>query len=145
MLFSRRTQDHISGIDLFHRTSPALHEAATGRHDERLTERMCMPCRAGPRLERHTRTLHAPRGTCLEQGLDAHLAGEPIRRSLARRSRTACLDFHVFHAPLSTRVCSSASTGASPAASTTEQQRTPPQPPLSNTLCPLFLLKNPRT
>src|SRR2546428_12729192 len=60
MLFSRRTQDHISGIDLFHRTSPALHEAATGPHDARLTERMCMPCRAGPRLASPPRTLASP-------------------------------------------------------------------------------------
>src|SRR5439155_2571923 len=40
MFLSGRTRDHIPGMDLFDGTSPALHEATTRRHDERLTQRM---------------------------------------------------------------------------------------------------------
>src|SRR2546427_1832425 len=97
MLLSRRTRDHISGVDFFDGTSPALHEAAASGHNERLTQRMRMPGGAGAGLERDARTLHAPRSACLEQRFDAHLAGEPFLRSLARRSRTASLDVHVLH------------------------------------------------
>src|SRR6266571_4566969 len=87
-------------MDLFDGTSPALHEPATRRYDERLAERMGMPGRAGARLKRDARTLYAPGSTCLEQRLDAHLPGEGFFRSLARRSRTASLDLHVFRTPL---------------------------------------------
>src|SRR5207247_5625351 len=84
-------------MDLFGGTSRALHEAATGRHNERLAERMGMPGCAGAGLEGNARTLHAPGSACLEQRLDAHVPGERFLRSLARRSRTASLDLHILH------------------------------------------------
>src|SRR2546430_3448136 len=84
MFLSGRTRDHIPGMNLFDGTSPALHEATTRRHDERLTQRMGVPGRAGSRLERDVRTLRATRSGCLEQRLDTHLSGEPSRRSFAR-------------------------------------------------------------
>src|SRR6266487_2352249 len=84
-------------MDLFDGTSPALHEPAPGRHDERLTQWMGMPGRAGAGLERDPRTFRAPRRVCLEQRLDAHLADEPFRWSLARRSRAHSLNVHVLH------------------------------------------------
>src|SRR6266568_6018576 len=87
-------------MDLFGGTSPALHEAATRRHNERLAERMAVPGCAGAGLEGDARTLHAPGSACLEQRLEAHLAGERFLRPLARRSRTASLDVHVFTTPL---------------------------------------------
>src|SRR5437660_2093995 len=96
MFLSGRTRDHISGMNLFDATPPALHEAPTRRHDERLTQRMGVPGRAGSRLERDVRTLRATRSGCLEQRLDTHLTGEPFRRSFARRSRGTSLDVHVF-------------------------------------------------
>src|SRR2546427_12982474 len=43
MLFTRRARDHIAGPDDLDRAAPALHEAAAGRDDERLTERMRVP------------------------------------------------------------------------------------------------------
>src|SRR5207253_4876309 len=57
---------------------------------------MGVPGRAGSWLERDVRTLRATRSGCLEQRLDTHLAGEPFRRSFARRSGSASLDVHVF-------------------------------------------------
>src|SRR5947209_11015167 len=97
MLLSRRTRDHVPGMNRFDGTSPALPESATGHHDDRPTQAMGMPGRAGAGLERDARTLHAARCACSKQRLDAHLAGEPLRWSLARRSRTAPLDVHVLH------------------------------------------------
>src|SRR5437870_2746750 len=96
MLLPGRTRDHIPGMNLFDGTSPALHEATTCRHDERLTQRVGVPGRAGSRFERDVRTLRATRSGCLEQWLDTHLAGEPFRRSFARRSGSPSLDVHVF-------------------------------------------------
>src|SRR5213593_4940332 len=101
MFLSGRARDHIPDVDLFDGTFPTLDDAATGHYNERLTERMGVPCRVGPWLERDARPLNAPRGSCLEQGLNAHLAGEPFPGTLARRSRTASFDLHVLHAPLS--------------------------------------------
>ena len=110
MLLSGRTRDHISGMNLFDRTSLALHEASTLRHNERLTQGMVVPSRAGARLEGDPRTLRAARSTGLEQRLDADLTGEPLPRSFARRSRTASLDVHVRH--LLTSLESSSEAGA---------------------------------
>src|SRR5438552_17942489 len=95
MLLSWRKRDHIPGMNLFDRTSIALHEAATIRHNERLTQWMVVPSRAGARLGRALRPLRAARSVCLEQRLDAHLAGEPLPRSLAPRSRTVSPVVHV--------------------------------------------------
>src|SRR2546428_9332512 len=98
MFLSRRTRNHIPGVDLLDGTFPALHEAETGGHNERLTEGMGMPCRAGPRLERDARPLHAPRSSCLEQGSNATLPGDPFPGPSPRRPGSASLDLHVFHA-----------------------------------------------
>src|SRR5437660_9923106 len=57
---------------------------------------MGVPGRAGSWLERDVRTLRATRSGCLEQRLDTHLAGEPFRRSIFRRSGSTSLDVHVF-------------------------------------------------
>src|SRR5205807_1584266 len=57
---------------------------------------MGVPGRAGSWLERDVRTLRATRSGCLEQRLDTHLAGEPFRRSIFRRSGSTSLNVHVF-------------------------------------------------
>src|SRR5262245_3377459 len=46
-----RDPDDIAGHDLFDRSAPALRPPAAGGYDQRLTERMRMPRRAGARLE----------------------------------------------------------------------------------------------
>src|SRR2546427_1392843 len=99
MFLFRRTRDHIPGMNLLDGTSPALHEAATRRHDERLTQGMGMPGAAGAGLDRAARNLRAPRSARLEQGLDAHFAGERLLRTIARGSRTASLDVRVSPPP----------------------------------------------
>src|SRR5438552_13662808 len=93
MLLSRRRRDHIPGMNLFDGTSRTLHEAAAGRHNERLTQRMGMPGRAGAGLERDARTLYAPRSACLEQGLDAHPAN---RKSTRLNSSHQIISYAVF-------------------------------------------------
>src|SRR5439155_11906944 len=92
---SGRAGDYIPGMNLFDGTSPALHEATTRRHDERLTQRMGVPGRAGSRPERDVRTMRTTRSRCLEQRLDTHLAADPFRRPFALGSRSTSLDFHV--------------------------------------------------
>src|SRR5207244_11498605 len=43
MLLTRRAPDHVTGPNLLDRTAPALHQAAAGRHDQCLTQRMGVP------------------------------------------------------------------------------------------------------
>src|SRR5256885_4692424 len=51
MLFTRREPDHVTGPDLFDRSTCALRPAATRNHDQRLPKRMRMPCGASTRLK----------------------------------------------------------------------------------------------
>ena len=53
MLFARRAPDHVARADDLDRPAPALDEAAAGRDDERLTERMRVPIAARAWLERY--------------------------------------------------------------------------------------------
>jgi hypothetical protein len=73
MLLARRAPNHVTGPNLPDRASPALHQAAAGRHDERLPQRVGMPCRAGAWLERDTDAKRACRLGRLEQGIDAYV------------------------------------------------------------------------
>src|SRR2546429_417703 len=66
------------GRNLLDRTAPALHQAAAGRHDQRLTQRMGVPCGPGAWLERHADAECACRFGCLEEGVDAYNAGEVL-------------------------------------------------------------------
>src|SRR5262245_37410039 len=51
VLLARRRPDDVTGPDLLDGPAPALHPAAAGGDDQRLTQWMGMPCRAGARLE----------------------------------------------------------------------------------------------
>src|SRR5882762_10117829 len=86
MLFARRAPDDIAGTDNLDRPAPALHEAAAGRDDERLTERMRVPVTPRAWLERYVGAARPCRCGCLEKRVNAHRAGEilgrPSRRSL---------------------------------------------------------------
>ena len=82
MFFAWEERDHIAGVYFLDRTALALNPATAGGDDQRLPERMSMPRGAGPRLERNACAGGASWSTCLEQGIDAHRAGKPIRRSL---------------------------------------------------------------
>ena len=89
--------------DLLHRTAPPLHPAETGGHNQRLTERVRVPCGTGAWLERDARSVRPRRRNRVEQWIDADCSGEPIRRALHRRLGPASLDFHVASSPLTPR------------------------------------------
>src|SRR5206468_994670 len=76
MLFARRAPDHIAGPDDLDRAAPALHEAAAGRDDERLAERMRVPITARAWLERYVGAARPRRAWRLEQLVDAYRARE---------------------------------------------------------------------
>jgi hypothetical protein len=81
MFFAGRKPNDIAGSDFFDRATLALRPAATGADYERLSEGMRVPCRPRARFKRHAGAGNACRIRSLEQGIDAHRAGEPIGRS----------------------------------------------------------------
>ena len=85
MLLARRELDHVTRTDLLNRPAPMLREAAARRHDQRLAQRMSMPCGTRTRLKRDTRADRARRWVWLKQRVNTHRAGEPIRRTFAGR------------------------------------------------------------
>lgn len=70
--------DDIAGMDLFDWTAFALCPSTTGGHNERLTERMCMPGGACARLERHAGAGHERRVRSGKERIDPDGAGEPV-------------------------------------------------------------------
>jgi hypothetical protein len=62
-------------------SSPVLTEI----DNQRLTQRMDMPCGPSAGLERDTGTGCARRSVCLKQRVNAHRAGKPVGRSFIRR------------------------------------------------------------
>src|SRR5436309_3398408 len=44
VFLTRRNPHHISRTDFLDGITPALHPASASRHDQGLTERMCVPC-----------------------------------------------------------------------------------------------------
>src|ERR1039457_2379919 len=52
MLLARREPDHVTRTNFFDRAAPALHASAASRHDQRLTQRMGVPCGAGAGFKR---------------------------------------------------------------------------------------------
>jgi hypothetical protein len=86
MLFARRKPDHVARPDFFNRAALALRPAATRRHDQGLAQRMRVPRGSGAGLKRDAGTAaRAGRFPGLEQGVNAHRAGEPIGRSFVGR------------------------------------------------------------
>ena len=85
MLLARREPDHVTRPNFLDRASPALYQAATRRHDQGLAQRVGVPCGTGARLERDTGADRARWIVCLEQGVNAHGAGEILRRSFGGR------------------------------------------------------------
>src|SRR5271157_5509602 len=67
VLLAGREPDHVTRPDFLHRAAFALDAAATGRDDQRLTQRMRMPGRAGAGLERDAGAANTCRVGCLEQ------------------------------------------------------------------------------
>jgi len=61
-----RTPDHVARMNFLDRTSPALYDAAAGRHDQRLPEWMNVPRCTSARLECDADTERACRLVCLK-------------------------------------------------------------------------------
>src|SRR5881628_278892 len=74
----RRDPNDVARLDLFDRSTFALHETAPEEHDERLTERVGVPCGASARLERHRAGRGPRRCSGIEEWVNAYRAGEPI-------------------------------------------------------------------
>jgi hypothetical protein len=96
VLLARREPNDIARLDLLDWPALALREAAAGRHDQRLSERMRVPGRARAGLERDAGAADTRRIGRLEQRVDADRAGEPLGRSLAGRLCAVSLDIHRF-------------------------------------------------
>src|SRR5262249_50824593 len=84
MLLAGREPDHIAGTDFFDRTVPSLRESVACRHDQRLSEWMRVPGRAGTGLERHTGADDACRVGGLDERINPDDAGEVFGWTLAR-------------------------------------------------------------
>src|SRR5687768_12143458 len=85
VLLAWRNPYDVPGPDLLDGSAPTLRATDTGRHNQRLTQRVRVPCRPGARLERHARTGRAGGRRRVEQRIDADSSCEPLRRSLCRR------------------------------------------------------------
>ncbi len=83
VLLSRRAPDDVARPNLLHWTAPAQHQAATIYHDQVLPQRMRVPRGPGAWLERDAGAERARRTGRLKQGIDAHTAGEILRRPFA--------------------------------------------------------------
>src|SRR3989454_7829925 len=95
MLQSWRKPNHITGPDFFDRTALALYPAHAGCDNQRLAQRMRVPCGARPWLERDTRARGACRSICLKQRINTHRASEPISRSFRGCLRAESFNFHI--------------------------------------------------
>src|SRR3954471_21490552 len=76
--------DDVARPDFFDRTTFTLRPADAGSDDQSLTERMLVPGRASPGLERHDGSADSRRPLSLEQPVDADVAREPLCGSLGR-------------------------------------------------------------
>src|SRR5207247_5267154 len=105
MLLTWHKPDYIAWAEFFDWAAATLSSPKSGRNDQRLTEWMCMPGRAGPRLERDACASNTCRFGCLEQRFNAHGAGKIFGRPfdgfwwpLTCRAVALCvggsLDFH---------------------------------------------------
>lgn len=70
--------DDIAGFDVLNRLAPPADASLSCGHDERLTQWMEVPCRAGAWLERDSCTCHARRLIACELCIDAHSALEEV-------------------------------------------------------------------
>src|SRR5437667_3427792 len=71
-----RERDHVTGANLLDRAAPTPGASAARRHDERLTERVGVPCGPSAWLERDARGDDARRIGGFEQRIDANGTGE---------------------------------------------------------------------
>jgi len=95
MLFSRRAGDDIARVDLFFWLAPALRPAKTGDDYQCLAARVRMPCRTRAGLKADAGAAELRRSGCLEQRIDAHVAGKVLRRAFDGWLRAVSLDIQI--------------------------------------------------
>src|SRR5215212_719646 len=98
MLLTRREPDHVTRPYFLGWASPTLCQAVTRCHNQGLAQRVGVPCGTGARLKRDTGADRPRWIVCLEQGVNAHGAGEILRSPFCGRLRTASFDVH-FRSP----------------------------------------------
>ena len=81
MLFGGSKPDHIARMNLFDRSTFALCPTTSGSYDERLSERMRVPCGASTGFKSHLRSAHSCWSRGCKQRVDAYRAREPVRGS----------------------------------------------------------------
>src|SRR5437660_7271637 len=94
MFLTWREPDHIPRPNFLNRTAPALCPATASRYDQRLTQRVAMPCCARAGLERHTGADRACGFGRLEQRVNTYRASKILRLSLTGRSRATSFNIH---------------------------------------------------
>ena len=78
VFLTRRDPDDINFADFLGWTTPLLNPTGACRHDQRLTERVGVPCRASAGLERHAAARRARRRVRVEQGINAYGTSEVL-------------------------------------------------------------------
>jgi hypothetical protein len=94
MLLARGEPDDVAGPDFLDRSALALRPAATGEDDQGLAQRMRVPRGPGAGFEGNRGSRGAARVVGLEQGIDAHRAGEPVVGSFHGGLGAVSCDFH---------------------------------------------------
>src|SRR5690348_760977 len=95
VFFARREPDDITRANLLDGSAFALRPATACCDDERLPQRMCMPCSPGPRFEGHARALNKRGIGRLEQRINARVSSEPIGRTFCGWLRANSFNFHI--------------------------------------------------
>ena len=80
--FLRGQTNHVTGANLFNRAAPALRASAAGGDDQRLSQRMRVPCRARAGFKGDIGAGDTRRIGYVQERVHAHRAGEVIRRAL---------------------------------------------------------------
>ena len=98
VLLVRREPDHITRPDLLNGSAFMLSPAAACRDNERLPQRMGVPCSPRTGLKRDTGALNQCGIGRLEQRIDPNGASKPIRRPFTGSLRANSFDIHLMSA-----------------------------------------------
>src|SRR6266571_4603206 len=77
--------DHVPWANVLDWSPPALDPATASRHDQRLAQRVSMPCFPSAGFTRDTHPDRTCRSGCLEEGVKAYRAGKVLGGSFAGR------------------------------------------------------------
>src|SRR4051794_19312869 len=103
MLVVRRAPKNIAGVELQLWSAFNLSPTHAFRDDERLTQRMGMPCSTGTRFKVNEGPAHPRRRLALELTRDSGLAGEILSGPPHRLQFVFAFDFHLDHSLYNSR------------------------------------------